>query len=166
MLVNDHGEALLSDFGLAKVMEDKSAGLSTSNGFQGTIRYCSPEVLQGSPRDWTSDIWAWGCLASEMNPIRYENSCRFMTKEMIMWQIVTDNLPYHELKNEPQIVLLICGQEEFRKTPEPADTSRMPPRLLILLRKCWTFEPNQRPSSGKCLDTLEVLPTYDISPNS
>ncbi|KIO33047.1 hypothetical protein M407DRAFT_17928 [Tulasnella calospora MUT 4182] len=65
VLINDEGKALLSDFGLAEAMGENSTGLNTSNGFKGTIRYCSPEVCQGSPPQRASDIWAWGCLALE-----------------------------------------------------------------------------------------------------
>ncbi|KIO17969.1 hypothetical protein M407DRAFT_84447, partial [Tulasnella calospora MUT 4182] len=72
VLINDQEVALLSDFGLARAMEDKPTGLSTSHGFKGTIRYCSPEVLHGSSREPESDMWAWGCLVLEVSICNFD----------------------------------------------------------------------------------------------
>lgn len=66
MLVGNEGEALLCDFGLATAMESIPTGLTTSTGLKATIRYTSPEVLEGNLRDCPSDIWGWGCLVLEV----------------------------------------------------------------------------------------------------
>lgn len=128
ILINDDGGALLSDFGLAKAIGDKRTGLTTSNGFKGTVRYCSPEALQGNQIECPSDMWSWGCLAME---------------------IITEEEPYHGL-NDVRAVMLICGEAHARKTPEPADSSSIPLIVLELLRECWIFEPDQRVDARVC----------------
>ncbi|KAG9030421.1 Phosphatidylinositol (PI) 3-kinase [Tulasnella sp. UAMH 9824] len=144
VLVNDNGRALLSDFGLAQAMEDGPTGLSTSSGFQGTFRYCSPEVLQGTSPNLQSDIWAWGCLALE---------------------IITDKLPYCEYQSDPQVLLLICGPEDARRTPEPSDPLSIPPKAIQLLRTCWSFDPQQRPTAAQCEHEIRLILRSPVRPD-
>ncbi|KIO23529.1 hypothetical protein M407DRAFT_214431, partial [Tulasnella calospora MUT 4182] len=60
VLVSAKCKARLCDFGLARLHEDSGFGrLETSTGMKGSIRWCSPEILNGAPREPTSDIFAW-----------------------------------------------------------------------------------------------------------
>jgi serine/threonine-protein kinase PknK len=57
VLLNDYGEPLLSDFGIAHV----EGGYETATGFfSGTIDYTAPEVMTGNPATVTSDIYSLG----------------------------------------------------------------------------------------------------------
>lgn len=132
VLVNDHRRAVLCDFGLSTVMQDTSTGLTTGAGFQGSIRWASPEVITGNPRTLTSDMWGWGCLALE---------------------IMTGRIPFHDINHDTQIILQLCGNGT-RRTPEPSDPPRLPEGLLHLLRGCWEFSPDLRPRVEICVDWL------------
>jgi hypothetical protein len=61
----DGNWALLSDFGLAKMMHIPS-GLTNSSGVMGTPAYMSPEQAQGAPLDHRTDIYALGIILFEM----------------------------------------------------------------------------------------------------
>ncbi|MBV9513870.1 MAG: serine/threonine protein kinase, partial [Mycobacteriaceae bacterium] len=55
VLVNDYGEPVLSDFGLAHI----TGGFQTATGhFTGTISYTAPEVLTGGPPSVAGDIYS------------------------------------------------------------------------------------------------------------
>jgi serine/threonine-protein kinase PknK len=57
VLVNDYGEPVLSDFGLARI----SGGFKTGTGnFTGTVSYTAPEVLTGGPPTVAADIYSLG----------------------------------------------------------------------------------------------------------
>lgn len=64
------GNAMLGDFGLATVLKNEPSGLTTDADdgavFKGSVRYSSPEVLDGEEKSIASDIWAWGCLLLEV----------------------------------------------------------------------------------------------------
>lgn len=63
-LVNDSGDAVLCDFGLARILEDVPSGLTTTSAPGCTLRYAAPELVSGdgSVHSLASDAWAWGCL--------------------------------------------------------------------------------------------------------
>jgi len=57
----------LGDFGLSKMLNDKS---SFTNTYVGTPYYMSPELATGKNYDSKSDIWALGCIAFELGALR------------------------------------------------------------------------------------------------
>lgn len=57
------GNIKLGDFGIAKVLECTAACAQTQIG---TPYYLSPEICQGKPYAWGSDIWSMGCILYEM----------------------------------------------------------------------------------------------------
>jgi serine/threonine-protein kinase PknK len=57
ILVNDYGEPLLTDFGIAHI----EGGYETATGFfSGTIDYTSPEGMTGTPATVASDLYSLG----------------------------------------------------------------------------------------------------------
>mmetsp|Transcript_90045 Transcript_90045/g.263241 ORF Transcript_90045/g.263241 Transcript_90045/m.263241 type:complete len:511 (-) Transcript_90045:191-1723(-) len=57
------GNIKMGDFGIAKVLECTAACAQTQIG---TPYYLSPEICQGKPYAWGSDIWSMGCILYEM----------------------------------------------------------------------------------------------------
>lgn len=64
VLFDDHGDAFISDFGVAKLAE--SASSMTGSGIVGTPAYMSPEQAQSGAIDGRSDIYALGAIIYEM----------------------------------------------------------------------------------------------------
>lgn len=57
------GNIKVGDFGIAKVLECTAACAQTQIG---TPYYLSPEICQGKPYAWSSDIWSMGCILYEI----------------------------------------------------------------------------------------------------
>ncbi len=60
------GGAMLTDFGLAQLMEDNSQSISLTGGIAGTFNYMSPEVFNNEDVSPAADIYALGCVLYEM----------------------------------------------------------------------------------------------------
>lgn len=60
----DHGNVLLTDFGLSR--DSTEVGSTTSGYTNLTARYCAPEVAMHDRRNSSSDIWSLGCVFLEM----------------------------------------------------------------------------------------------------
>ena len=63
VLLDAAGCAALSDFGLAR--GEDSTQLTRDGQLVGTAHYLAPELIEGSPADRASDIYAFGCLLYE-----------------------------------------------------------------------------------------------------
>ncbi|KAG9045901.1 hypothetical protein FS837_005459 [Tulasnella sp. UAMH 9824] len=72
--------------------------------------------------------------------------------------IITGNPPYYDIKNDTSVILVVCGDDSKRKTPEPTPTPTFPTGLLELLRKCWDFEPDNRPDAPTCMAAISPVP--------
>ena len=65
VLLDTNSRAVLSDFGIAKVLET-SAALTHAGAGVGTPEYMSPEQCRGAPVDARADIYALGVMLYEM----------------------------------------------------------------------------------------------------
>lgn len=67
VLVNSSLDAVLCDYGLSELNnENDSSGFTTNQNLM-SVRFASPELLDGSSRNLASDVWAWGCLFFKVN---------------------------------------------------------------------------------------------------
>lgn len=67
ILLNDSGQAMLSDFGILKLIDlDESHGLTGTGKIIGTPAYMSPEQIRGKEIDGRSDIYSLGVVFFEM----------------------------------------------------------------------------------------------------
>ena len=65
ILLDDAGNAYLTDFGLAKWVDD-TAALTKTGSIVGTPAYMSPEQLRGDPIDQRADIYSMGVILYHM----------------------------------------------------------------------------------------------------
>jgi serine/threonine protein kinase len=63
IIITEKGEAKIVDFGLATLAGEK---ITESVSTKGTIAYMAPEIINGSPADQRSDLWALGIVLFEM----------------------------------------------------------------------------------------------------
>ncbi|KAG8992853.1 hypothetical protein FRB93_002175 [Tulasnella sp. JGI-2019a] len=129
VLVNGSDRALLCDFGLTTFQ----GGLETSHGFQGSVRWCSPELFSDKPRTTASDMWAFGCLVVE---------------------VIYESIPYPRARSNNTVVGSIVRGELPAQSKNLRQQSGVD--LWDLLDECWQFEPAKRPSAEKCVNSLRL----------
>jgi hypothetical protein len=83
---------MLTDFGIAKMLQDdKSGNLTTSGIGMGTPEYMSPEQVMGSPVDVRTDIYSLGIVFYEM--VTGRTPFKADTPMAIAIKLVNDPLP-------------------------------------------------------------------------
>lgn len=66
IMLLDDGGVKLADFGIAKSVQDATAGLTATGQIIGTAKYLSPEQVDGQAATPSSDVYALGCVLYEM----------------------------------------------------------------------------------------------------
>jgi WD40 repeat protein/serine/threonine protein kinase len=94
----------LIDFGLAKPLPGSAVANTTSASttLLGTPRYMSPEQVQGNETTFASDVWAFGCILSEMltgKPLFESNNVMALGHE-----IMTKSLRWNRPEVPPEVM--------------------------------------------------------------
>jgi serine/threonine protein kinase len=92
ILITQSGEPMLSDFGLAKILEaEESVDLTGSMGVVGTPEYMAPEQITGNVVDRRADIYALGVVFYEL--VTGRTPYRADTPAAVMIKAATEALP-------------------------------------------------------------------------
>src|SRR5207245_2062106 len=123
MLVGRHQEVLLSDFGIATIMQSTSSLSTSAEGTSGTLAYMAPEQIEGHPRP-ASDQYALGVVVYEW--LCGERPFECSVSELIAQQLSMSPLSLHERIPEipleiEQVVLRALAKDPKARFPSVAD---------------------------------------------
>jgi serine/threonine protein kinase len=165
-LVTDDGHAIITDFGLSRIIEEYSAPTGfTTTTFGGSIRHCAPELLfdptvdfddedsdqedDGIARNPTpqSDIWGFACVAYEVNECHIQLMSSPLTFHSM--QLFTGLNPYPDDRYDWNIVKSFTSHQipSTKRVSDGRDRwLKKSTQVYKLLRQCWSFNPNVRPT--------------------
>lgn len=139
ILLDAAGAPMLTDFGLAKRLDDEEMQLTRSQAHVGTPHYMSPEQAGGRAKEITtaSDVWALGVMLCETLtgwlPFQGESAVEVMRRITLA---------------EPDLGL--------RGRVSSGVINKLPRDLMTLVRRCLAKQPGRRlPSAGFLADELE-----------
>jgi serine/threonine protein kinase len=116
ILIDHHGRALLADFGIAQSAQ-KTGVFAPSLG---TLRYMSPEQLEGKPATPQSDIYSLG---------------------VVLYECLTGKLPYAATDPTGLRREIIAGRP-------PAQDRRLPPAIAVVANTAMSRSPEKRHTSA------------------
>eukprot|EP01137_Pigoraptor_chileana_P000200 Opistho-2@35962 len=112
----------------------------------GSLLWMGPEVLMGEGNTRASDVYAMG---------------------IILWELLTQEMPYSHLKNETHSFLLAQVVLQDLRPLIPDKLHEMTPTEYIrLMRECWDHRPHSRPSFESIQQRLQALtrPPLTVEP--
>lgn len=119
----------IGDFGLA--LTKAEIRTRTMRPGVGTVDYLAPEIHQGKPHHFQSDIFSFG---------------------VVLFEIAGQTRPYHGMESEA----MLMGRKERGVEPCIVEDS-CPPELLDLMRACIAPEADKRPTMIAIVKRLKVL---------
>jgi eukaryotic-like serine/threonine-protein kinase len=66
MLLDERGDLYMGDFGIARVVDETTSGMTIAGTVLGTAGYLSPEQARGEPATPASDVYGLGVVAYEL----------------------------------------------------------------------------------------------------
>jgi serine/threonine-protein kinase len=130
ILLDEHGEPLIGDFGLAKIW-DGDVELTCQGELIGTPAYMAPEQADGNSETLTGavDVWAVG---------------------VIFYELLTGRRPFWS-KSRDEVLTQIRSQEP----PTPRSLAPdVDPRLEEIVLRCLEKDPARRYTAGELADDL------------
>lgn len=135
VLLNEHGHAKLSDFGLAKIKHDAAALVSGT----GTPYWNAPELFSGADCSEMTDVYSMG---------------------MIFWEIVSRKSPYKQYNTKSEFHWredLLNGMRETIPKKTTGPQNNVPPKYSQLITACWKGRAEQRPKTAQIVDEIQRL---------
>lgn len=124
IMLDDAGNAYLTDFGLAKLAEG-SGEITRSGTIVGTPAYMSPEQLRGEPLDQRADIYSMG---------------------IILYNMVAGRLPFETVSSD--LVSIIYQHLEKPPTPPSEFNPDLPPAVEQVILRALQKNREERYSSA------------------
>ncbi|PSR93592.1 LRR receptor-like serine/threonine-protein kinase FEI [Actinidia chinensis var. chinensis] len=144
ILLDGNLEARVSDFGLAKLLEDEKSHITTI--VAGTFGYLAPEYMQSGRATEKTDVYSFGVLVLEILSGKRPTDASFIEKgfNIVGWlnYLVTEN-------RQREIVDLHCEGVQ----PESLDA------LLSVAIQCVSSGPEGRPTMHRMVQILESVIT-------
>jgi serine/threonine protein kinase len=100
-LTGQNYDVKLTDFGISQTLTKGYGYIYDQNG---TLPYCSPELLKGEPYNQKTDVWALGCIIYEL--CTRKRCFSDYTEEAIRESILGCNVPTlpHHVDKDIKIV--------------------------------------------------------------
>lgn len=136
VLITNENDAMLSDFGLSRIMEENPQW-TPPHRQAGSVRWMAPELLLDKEREsYTADVWSFG---------------------MVMFEVMTGNVPYSDLPAS-KLWTSICDLDNPKDPVEDWDKyPQLPDPIKEMMVKCWSRWPERRPSMKHVEEGLERL---------
>ncbi|KAJ3486030.1 hypothetical protein NLI96_g4520 [Meripilus lineatus] len=152
ILVDEHGRACLTDFGLSQIKQTsvitrpsrKNRNRANRARHLGTLRYMAPEQLSKNNFNMKTDIYSFG---------------------MTMYEIFAGVAPFSHIPGQ-EIFGLVIDRRCRPDRPTPSDTNGLTDDLWQLIELCWSHDPKKRPTGSEVVMGIENSIATDNSSRS
>ncbi|XP_008545784.1 fibroblast growth factor receptor homolog 1 isoform X2 [Microplitis demolitor] len=132
VLVSDEYVLKIADFGLARDIHCHDYYRKTTDG-RLPVKWMAPEALFHRLYTTQSDVWSYGIL---------------------LWEIMTlGGTPYPSVPSVEKLFQLLRTGHRMEKPPCCSI------EIYMLMRDCWSYQPNERPMFGELVEDLDRILT-------
>ncbi|RIB05818.1 kinase-like domain-containing protein [Gigaspora rosea] len=142
ILINN-GRAMITDFGISKLLDTATTGATSSTGANGIPAYLDPQCYIH-------------CFPYEEKVFELNEKSDIYSLGVLFWELTSGIPPFNNLRDNTAIIFQIAyGVREKIIENTPLGYSN-------LFRKCWSTEPDHRPSLVEILAELDKLSAENV----
>ncbi|XP_033744658.1 hepatocyte growth factor receptor-like [Pecten maximus] len=131
-MLDENFKALVADFGLSRDIYERDYYSSDNKKSKLPVKWMAPESLEKGNYNSKSDVWSYG---------------------VCLWELMTRGVnPYPEVDNWDVLRYIKAG----RRMPQPPFC---PDTLYKIMRRCWMFNPNDRPTFSELAHEVREMIT-------
>jgi serine/threonine protein kinase len=90
-------------------------------------------------------------LTEMMNNESYTEKADVWSFGMVLYELTTNSIPYDYCKNSVALSRAVCDLHQIPSIPKDREIH---PTLMELMKHCWNWDPQQRPSFTQIVQTL------------
>ena len=133
ILLDQYLHPLITDFGLSKIY-DPGYSISQSQTC-GTSIYMAPEIISGNRYSGKADVYSFGIL---------------------MYEVITELVPYPLFQEKGKLTIYQFNEKVIKENYRPQFTFSIKPSLKNLVERCWSKDPNERPTFEEIFKKLKI----------
>jgi serine/threonine protein kinase/Tfp pilus assembly protein PilF len=138
LMVNQHGDLKVSDFGIARSLGDTVSRLTMEQGRSGTLAYMSPQQLNGERGTHLDDIYSLGAT---------------------LYDLLTSKPPFYSGNIDRQICERVAPSMTERRKELDIEPALVPQVWEDAVAACLTKDPSRRPqSAAEVMQRLQLAP--------
>ncbi|KZT53907.1 kinase-like protein [Calocera cornea HHB12733] len=145
VLVDEYGQAKISDFGLTRVIVEMEAAAATTttttSAVQGTARFMAPERLAPELYGLARNMDAWTPMVD------------VFSFGMLLYEITAGHAPFAKSSEMEAFLAIIHRQRPAIPAQWESDPEKR--GLSALMQECWRHERAQRPAMAEIIQRLE-----------
>ncbi|KIO26354.1 hypothetical protein M407DRAFT_24322 [Tulasnella calospora MUT 4182] len=169
ILVSSSYEAVITDFGSARLVTDNLEQEPTNNTVREASRVPITEeasslhevtvTASANQLTYTGPHWTlrWAAPEVVMGEKRLGLAIDIWSAAWVCWEMMTDSVPFEDINLE----CIITGRVVTGTVPlihEDAQLAQII-GLCSLMKDCWRFKPEQRPRVSQCFTELQRMPS-------
>ncbi|KAF9924026.1 hypothetical protein FBU30_005932 [Linnemannia zychae] len=167
ILIDDQGNAMLTDFGASTIMEERVARnkreyvIEEVPTVEGQSKFISQRITglkenkKSNPKSVTDDplIGVMAYIAPERfrNPSYFDAKCDIYSLGVLLWELTTGHSAFAKVPQDVNLAVAIMnGKREISIDDTPIE-------YKALYERCWDNDPAKRPSTDEILSCLEKV---------
>ena len=169
VLLNDHLDAKVADFGTSKLVTASRTRLQTGTAATSETSFGGGwgDTLEQSvafQATMTKGVGTPLWMAPELfvGGTKYGPEVDVYSFGLIMWELATRKVPWQDEIAETQYILFFAALGKALETGErpgvPTEATEASPEFVALMQKCWATAPAARPTAAAVVQLLKSLP--------
>jgi len=151
VLISKSGDAQVCDYGLSPIISNPTFTIAATPGVAGSSRWLAPEIIDPP-----------GGAGSK--PLTASKSADVFAFAMLAVEVFAGKVPFGDVKNESVVLQIVAGKRPDK--PLAAEQLGLSAEMWKFTEKCWSQNPNKRPSIDQVVNAWEGFVSGDNNPKA